>query len=468
MALNQWPSRQHTNPELNYQNWGDFHSSSDTKALFSIDVLLKVKPGSEELTEHDVNPATKAELPERIRINSYRIIHFLGNFHRSSRLEDEPIIMFRPYKTLVLFDEEIRQSVMELKKKADSASAEDPQPMPFIDDEDEVKLAQLKCLIRFMDTHLTARVNFLESLECKSIFFSDLWLLYKPGDLVVHRDVLQAYQVTRIETKRWTVDINGEIIVEDESIAIHCAHIDFDGQFLGPVPKKFVMKKWGELQRVASLQLIPLKRAEAQNEQLRRDLIKRGHAFVQVAGIAPMNYSGHTLDKDLQVNGTIVVDFEEALRDKDRFQDWRTTIENYAEAHALSAGCHERDDGEALEYASKHGNPHHDSYVDARRHRKFIASQHTIDKYGDKIPSITILSRLLDQADPITEEEFSIMSHRVFGYTMDTSEWGEFSIPIVLRVTSGLTSHVSAYWKVFLTCPLPHHWRTNQAPSLTI
>lgn len=431
MASNERPSRQHTDPKLNYQNWENFHSSSDTKALFSIDVLLKDQPESEESTENDVKSFTKAELPERIRINSNRIIQFLGNFHRSSHLEDEPIIMFRPYKTLVLFDQEIRQSVIELEKKAGSASAEDPQPMPSTDDEDQVQLGQLRCLIRFMDTHLSARVKFLQDPECNSVFFSDLWLLYNPGDLVVDRDVLKAYQVTRIETKRWTVEVNGEIIVEDESIAIHCVHIDFDGQFLGPVPKKFVMKKWGELQRVASLQLIPLKRAEAQNEQLRRDLITRGHTFVQVAGIAPMNYSGHTLDKDLQVNGTIVVDFEEALRDKDRFQDWRTTIESYAEAHTLSAGCDERDDGEALAYASKHGSPHHDAYVDARRHRKFIASQHTIDKYGDKIPSITILSRLLDQADPITEEEFSIMSHRVFGYTMDTSEWGEFSIPII-------------------------------------
>lgn len=441
MAVNQGPSRQHTNPELNYQSWDDFHSYSDTKVLFSINVLLKGQPDSEELTEHDVKPDAKAELPERIRINSDRIIQFLGNFHRSGRLEDEPIIMFRPYKTLVLFDQEIRQSVMKLKKKADSASAEDPQPMPSTNDEEQVQLAELRCLIRFMDTHLSARVKFLQSPDCNSVFFSDLWLLYNPGDLVVNRDVLQAYQVTRIETKRWTVEVNGEIIVEDESIAIHCVHIDFDGQFLGPVPKKFVVKKWGELQRVVSLQLIPLKRAEAQNEQLRRDLIKRGHTFVQVAGIAPMNYNGHTLDKDFQVNGTIVVDFEEALRSKDRFQDWRNTIENYPEAHTLPAGCDERDGGEALAYASKHGNPHHDSYVDARMHREFIASQHTIDKYGDKIPSITILSRLVDQADPLTEEEFLIMSHRVFGYTMDTAEWGEF--PIVLRVASGLTSDVS-------------------------
>lgn len=464
MALNEGPSRQHTNPELNYQNWDDFHSSFDTKALFSIDVLLEDHTDSKKSTEHDLKPVTKNELPERIRINSDGIIQFLSNFHRSSRLEDGPIIMFRPYKTLFLFDEEIRHSVMELEKRADSASAEESELMPSTDDEDQVRLAHLRCLIRFMDTHLSARLKFLQSPECNAIFFSDLWLLYSPGDAVIGRDIQQAYRITSIEMKRRIVEVNGRLIVEDESIDIGYVHIDFDGKWLGPVGMKLEIKKWGELKRIGSLQMVPLEMAEAQKPNLRQDFIRRGQTFVHVAGIAPMNYSGYTLDRELEVNGTIVIDFEQALKQDNSFKGWRKSVLNYGKARIFSKGCDERDDREALAFASKHGQPHDDSYVDDEMHRKFLSSQHAIDKHGDEIPSMTVLARLLDEADPITEDELLIMSHRVFGYTMDTGVWGKF--PITLVVISSLTLRVP--WKMCSIYSMPHYWRTNQASTLMI
>lgn len=427
MASREEPPRNQTIPKLNYQTWDEFHSHDNNPTLSSIDILLSRPTEFEKRTDNGAKSITEsAELPERIRINSESIIQFLSKLRPQSQSKCSPIIMFRPYKTLIFFDQEIRRSAMELEGETKSTPRREPGSTSPSDSEAAVQRSQLSCLIQFMDTHLSARMTFLQSPECNSIFFSDLWLLYQPGDPVVNRDLVQAYQVMRVETKRKMVESDGKIIVEEESIAIHCVHIDFDGKWLGPVPKKFVIKKWGQLQRVGSLKLIPLKRAEAQNENLTQDLIRRGHTFVQVAHISPMNYNGYTLDRDLEVNGTIVVDFDEALKNKEYFKGWRETIEDYSDVHMFALGCDGQDDVEAHVFASKHGNPHDDSYVDAIRHKNLLLSRLTTDKSGDKIASITFLSRLLDQADPLTEEEMLIMSHRVFGYTMDTSEWSEF------------------------------------------
>lgn len=432
MASSEETSRDQTTPELNYQTWDEFHSHNNNRILSSIDILVSRPPELEIPNDNGSKFVTEsAEMPERIRINSESIIQLLSKLRPKSPFKSSPILLFRPYKTLIFLDQEIRYSAARLEEKRTSTSTKEPESIWYSDGEAAIQRSQLICLVRFMDTHLSARMAFLQTPECDAIFFSDLWFLYQPGDTVVNRDLVQAYRIMRVESKRNMVDSHGNIIFEEESIAIHCVHIDFDGKWLGPVPEKFVIKKWGQLQRVGSLELIPLKRAEAQKVHLRQDLIQRGHTFVQVARISPINYNGYTLDGDMEVNGTIVVDFYEALRNKEIFKEWRKPIEDYSDVHMLALSGDGHEDVEAHTFVSKHGDPHDDSYVDSMRHKKLLSSRHTTEKSGDKIASITILSRLLDQANPLAEDEMLIMSHRAFGYTMDTGEWGRFSIPSI-------------------------------------
>lgn len=440
MASNEGPSRHHTTPELNYQTWDDFHSYTNSNTLFSIDILSADQSGFNLSPEMGAKSVTEpAELPERIRINSDCIIQILSDLHRPSSVGDGPIIMFRPYKTLVLFDQGIRRSVKELEGKTERRTPlNESLPRSPSVHESEVQLAQMKCLIQFMDIHLSVRVSFLHSPGCERIFFSDLWLLYKPGDTVVSRDLLQAYQVIRVENKRRIVEINGRMIVEDDSIAILCVCIDFDGQCLGPVLRNFAVKAWELSRNVEFLETVPLARAVAQKKTLKDDFIRRGQTFVKVARVSPMHYNGCTLDSQMQVNGTIIIDFQEALRDKKSFEAWRSSIEcSLAEERIFTTGL-DKDDNKGHINASKDDGPHDDSYVDCIRHQENIRSQFNIVESGSRTLSIAIRPRRLDQVGALREEELLIMNYRVFGYILDTGalesgKWGE-SFPDALKL----------------------------------
>lgn len=432
MAVNEGASQESTAPGLNYQTWDDFHSDPHESNLFSIDILLSSQQDGEKSTDNGATPAKEnVELPERIRINSNYLIQILTNFRGSSHSEDAPTIMFRPYKTLLFFEEEIRHTAAELEQKAHTPSATSSTTDFPSETGDEARLAHLRCLVQFMDTHLSTRIAFLQTAESQTIFFSDLWLLYKPGDFVISRDLCQAHQVIKVETKRSIIEQNGKLVMEDDSFVIHCVCVDFDGEWLGPVLRKVVMKAWGLSKNFESLEMIPLTRAIAGKKVVKQDLVKRGQTFVQVAGVSPMHYDGCTLDLKMQVNGTIIIDFQEALRDEENFKTWRTTIEHsLAEACVFATGM-DGDDNDAHAYSSKHGHKHEDSYVDNVRYQSYIRNQFIIHESGDRVPSIAICARRLNQAGLLTEEELLITNYRAFGYILDTGtlfskgNWGE-------------------------------------------
>lgn len=432
MALNEGAFNESPAPGLNYQNWAEFHWDTRDSNSSSIDILLPDEEYLGKSTGLGVPPANgNVELPERIRINSNHVVHFLRRLRGSDSSGDAPMIMFRPYKTLVFFDQDIRNTVTELEKKTHRARAADSPRTPLVLSGDEFEMVHLRCLIHFMDLHLRTRMAFLQKPECHTIFFSDLWLLYQPGDFVMSRDLRQAHQVIRVETKREIVEHNGKLVMEDDSIVLHCVCIDFDGQWLGPVLRKVAVKAWALSKHIESLELIPLTKAVCRKPALPEDLIQRGQTFVQAAKVSPMRYDGSTLDTNMQVNGTIIVDFQEALRDEEDFKNWRSRVErNLIEARLFSAGFEEDDDG-AHTYISQLGSPHDDSYVDNMRYQTYIRSQITVTESGDRILPITISPRLLGQLETVTEEELLVMNYRVFGYILDTStllaggKWGK-------------------------------------------
>lgn len=431
MASGEEPPRNQTTPELNYQTWDEFHSHNNNLTKSSIDILLSRPPELEISTENGAELVTEsAEMPERIRVNSGSIIQFLSKLCPTSHSKNSPIIMFRPYKTLIYFDQEIRRSAMELDEHAESTTAKELRSTLPSDDEDAVQRSQLRCLIQFMDIHLSTRATFLQGPKCNTIFFSDLWLFYKPGDTVVNFDLRQAYRIIKAETKRKIAKTHSKFIVEEESFEISCVCIDFDGQWLGPVLKKVVMKKWELSKPVESLALIPLIRAETQRKHLRHDLIRRGKTFIHVASVSPMHYSGYTLDTHLEVNATIIVDFEEALRsevkNEETFVYWKTTVKDVAEVCLSTAGVDDYVD-EDRTGSSKDENIYNDSFVDDYRHTKFIVNHSIVAGSGEKVLPITICPQLLNQVGTLAEDEFLIMSFRVFGFTMDTAQWGEYS-----------------------------------------
>lgn len=184
-------------------------------------------------------------LPERIRINSKKIIGILSSIHGSPLYPDadetSSVALLRPFKILHAYDKEIREMCSKLEddaaqdikrqitgtanegvdeerarpntspgeensekpsEAADETGAEKDKETPTSREEQHLQLEHLSCLREFMDEFIREKVAYLNSATCSKIFFSDVWHLFQPGTAVVSADGKQAYLVINLKSKR--------------------------------------------------------------------------------------------------------------------------------------------------------------------------------------------------------------------------------------------------------------------------
>lgn len=420
--------RKHKDLALHAQNWEEFQSTDQSP----IDILPSIR---KESSNHGC-------VPDRIRINSNHLLRILREICGPNFSHDKPVIMIRPYKALIYHETAIRHWGTSLETRLEEAQAVDPatgtkaprHSSEHNDNNEQAELADLRCLISLMD-EISSRIKYLQSPECNAIVFSDLYLLYRPGDIVVSRNYRQAYRVLKVESGIETVQRYRKTIFLDSPFVVHCVFIDFDGEQLGPVLHKVVVQPWGLTKEMHSLDLIPMSRAVLQNEDITQNLIQKGETFVKAAGILPMHYSGHTLDWTTEVNSTIIIDFREAfsLFDENLVvgkmeKKWqRPSLEhNLADARIFAPGfdeCH----AQALHCAPQGILFCDDSYVDIMRHHDFIRGQIELSGSECRLLGLTFCPRLLNELGHLTEDELLIMHYRVFGFILETSKWGESS-----------------------------------------
>lgn len=314
----------------------------------------------------------------------------------------------------------------------------------------ENALVYLDCLIDFMDTTISIRRNYVQGAECRKIHFRDLWYLFNPGDEVVRDDGKQVYKVIevtnpthRASSRNFFFDFDDE----DHSryFQVSCVFVDFDGKRIGPVSTKFVIKAFAGERSVDSLEIYPLRlhRNTASHERkgqsetsgpphtLRQQLIKRGKKFFQAACMKLENtfYDGPTAGGD-EVESQVVVDFETALSSGNNFDellvpklesllgdadDTSSTSSDIAANVVCMASCC---DTEPV---------FDDSFVDEKRKEEYIDSLIPKNTYA-KLPSVAIYPRSLDDTtddNALTDDEFLLMSYRVFAFILRTRKWGE-------------------------------------------
>lgn len=94
----------------------------------------------------------------------------------------------------------------DLKDIASDGEDEDHEQSDDGDPDDpntsEMALQHLKVLLEFMDSEILAKFTYLQTNECKNVFFPDLWYLFRPGQEVISRDGNQAYRVVHVSSPR--------------------------------------------------------------------------------------------------------------------------------------------------------------------------------------------------------------------------------------------------------------------------
>ncbi|KAM0309925.1 hypothetical protein ACHAO8_008607 [Botrytis cinerea] len=395
-------------------------------------------------------------LPERIRINSQYIIRILSKICRSdfSDSSNSPVLLLRPFKALIFYEEEIRtqHTVLNAKFGKKTAIVGDTEPKDLsiaVDSDDqplstiieghsnesapktevdstsdhfmeadnldlgsETEFNELNCLIEFMDHYIKDKKKYLESSSCQKVVFSDIWHLFKPGDEVMEGKIPQAYRVISVSSKkhgfkrqRWISD--AKVTINYGPVTVHCVYIDYDGKRLGPVSKHFTIQEYEGEQNVTSLPVYPLRFHKKIN---REGLVARGKLFLETAGVKHMHCAGLTLDTRDEVDSQVMIDFEEALL---RQEIWAPSIENLADAAPDSEVENKEESANDCDLRCCKSEIHHnDSYVDRDRKESFIESQYSA--VSQRHSSLTIVPRSLQEArgdNFPSQDEFLIMSY---------------------------------------------------------
>lgn len=464
------------------------------------------------------------QLPERVRIHSEALTRILGII-LGTEINGTTVVFIRPFKVLAYCERALRDWCTALEKKFEaapetnkdvltaadgsaagplkdgaapqepgkgpgevSAEGSDASKKPAAaggepleekggEDEDEqagdkpddmtkspAALDHLKCLLSFVDSDISVKQTYLKSPDCRKVFFSDLWYLFRPGVEVTGSDGRQAYRIIGVTSakhrvvpywERWSNNSgkNNSGKSQTPPFSIACVYIDFDGENVGPVPKVFEFKRFDGERDVTSLEVYPLrfhqaKRADFSDsewkelealpatERYRQKLKLRGSKFLEVAGVKHMYYAGPTVEAREEVESQVVIDFETAFSVEDPTQKlWKPELKTMIGIPEAEDGDQDGDqdakDKDCMATCCLLDNVHDDSYVDKKQREEYVNGLLPEADAVNEQPSIAIIPRPLKElrtsggSSLVSDEELTIMSYRVFGFVLRSRKWGK-------------------------------------------
>lgn len=379
-----------------------------------------------------------------------------------------------------------------VEKETDSEGSE-----PWEYDEDEeftssvTAYKHLSCLVQFMDKHLRNKIKYLARDPgypgCQTVSFGEIWHLFQPGDEVIEQSRRQVYRIISISSaphRRFSPFLAPGSWLDKEAreqeatpVVLCCVYMDFDGKRLGPKIRKVRIARFDGEKAVTKLEVYPLsfaetgrKLADGQLEgtqkvkqsaggppTLREKLIARGRMFIDVTAIKHMHYSGLTVDTREEVDGDVVVDFEQAFshdktnkakslstkEDADDTShqhvsdtekpDWQPSLDNLL-GNSLEEEFDDADCGAPCCNApgAESETIHKDAYAEEKRNKDYMSLLMPEDRRREPPPTIypRLLSEIKAQEHALTEDDLLIMSYRVFGFILRNRKWGEhLSLP---------------------------------------
>jgi hypothetical protein len=183
-------------------------NTQEDGAIESVPLSSKVKNSAETTEKPATRPLSKPtlkDLPDRIRVKSIPIIRLLEEITgRIISPADRPLVILRPFKILLLYEEDIKKKIkiLEEKWKADespelenkaSADGDKDKKNALNDDDTESERTwgdsreaadDLRVLVEFMDNTVKIALEDLSSPNLRRIAFQDLWYFFRPGDEV--------------------------------------------------------------------------------------------------------------------------------------------------------------------------------------------------------------------------------------------------------------------------------------------
>ncbi|RSL86169.1 hypothetical protein CEP51_002958 [Fusarium floridanum] len=475
------------------------------------------KPQKVPVRKTVITTPGQAQLPERIRVHSTTLLTIFDKIFGSegSRVmadEGFPIVFLRPFKALVYCEQALREWCAMLankfnkdleghtrdgteeqetpdssepktqeissndagSKESDKTNDQQHHKVEGRQDEDgteeeeddpnditrsETALDHLKCLLTFFDEDIAKKRARLSEGDSHSVFFSDLWHLFRPGTEVIRNDGKQAYRVLHVTTAkhRRVLGYQGIYDLPDRKkekikpdLSVICVYIDFNGKHMGPVLKTFDFKRFEGERQVRSLEVYPLRyypvsvgdfserewkdlEEYPEADRFRQKLVRRGAMFLKVAAVRHMYYSGPTLEVREEVESQVVVDFETAFSIEEESKELFPKPELEVLVGNDFLGEEVEDDSDDCFTCCRGDIVYNDAHVDRKQTEEYI--ERLLPGKGLEPPSIAFVPRPLKElqsTEPghlaaVSDEELLIMSHRVYGFILRSRKWGERS-----------------------------------------
>ncbi|KAL9115248.1 MAG: hypothetical protein Q9227_001042 [Pyrenula ochraceoflavens] len=299
-----------------------------------------IKPESQPLKKLVPSQAssTAAAVPERIRINSPWILHILAGIDQHIDATG-PIIMLRPFKFLIHFESQIKDSISMLQDQIDKSTAalshgemklsSSSQPTASIQEDSaafqqfenrRMTVQHMQCLVRFIEEYIKPTTGRLDNNEDGKIRFSDLWYVFRPGDniyipLRLPRGPVSVDAVTTtpemIQSRynmMWRCAGTGggrpnlssaqsrSASLKPNPFKVNCFYIDFDGKYFCPVSHTFSIMPFKGERDITSLELFPV-RFMKEPEKTTEDHFNKGKMVYDciIASYTHYYYVGPTL-----------------------------------------------------------------------------------------------------------------------------------------------------------------------------
>ncbi|KAF2224382.1 hypothetical protein BDZ85DRAFT_234813 [Elsinoe ampelina] len=291
------------------------------------------------------HPKSSSCAPARIRIRSRPVLEHLADVGGFVLGENTfKLVIRRPFKTLCIFEEKIRQRLDELEQKyaavLDSAHDEpnaappdekqrdvpellvpptkvkgaskklkrghtkdkskakpqDPTPGKW----SPVALQHFRLLVRFMDEHLKDLFMLRKRIKehaVDAIAFDDLWHLFHYTQEVFNpsRQEIKSgvYRVLYFTGGRTLLTMrlgppSHSFIKDLESggwhgaFGVQCWRLEYDGDAFVPTSKTFGIRRYGGLREITSLPIFPLS-YHKNSAEVRREMIERGDRYIKYA-----------------------------------------------------------------------------------------------------------------------------------------------------------------------------------------
>ncbi|KAK8112587.1 P-loop containing nucleoside triphosphate hydrolase protein [Apiospora sp. TS-2023a] len=335
-------------------------------------------------TSLDSDQASIQWSPEQLRIRSRPLLMHLQKI-TATQISDEldvpakhsdesSIVFLRPFKFLVAFEKEIRQSIGDVEvavqlQEQDKSFQGEKKRLPNKSQFDNKDLLEdLKLLIQFMDEDLKPTFDLRQRIkDCTAdmIAYADLWhLFHRGGYVLLQSDPDHAYRALQytggrpLLTDRYIAgrhppqNPNRSIL---DGFSVDCLSVESDGSSYVPKLTTVSILPYLGSVPIKTLAVYPME-LDPEFAAKQRDFMEQGRRYIDLTTrpYAHKNFVGKTLDEpSYDLDAQVIVDLSLAIHSK---PDWKpnakitredlthfnpheTSIKPYCFHHANREGC---------------------------------------------------------------------------------------------------------------------------------